>query len=194
MDLIEKVKKLAEHKCISPRDGFVLGIDYYIEKHQFDELLQIISSDRASEVGVQPEVKQLLAEIIEHRNKLPKSWNDEAVKLTMCGLTRCGRKHRNKFEVKMKVTARQTEKVLLKDLWMLDLKNTEILKITKEYALVSNRVQPEVKPANGGLPLCPICKEKAWKQPNGLVTHLVTSTWCPLSILTFEEKHWMKIR
>lgn len=74
MDLIEKVKKLAEHKCISPRDGFVLGIDYYIEKHQFDELLQIISSDRASEVGVQPEVKQLLAEIIEHRNKLPKSW------------------------------------------------------------------------------------------------------------------------
>lgn len=48
MDLIKEVKKLAEHKCISPRDGYVLGIDYYIEQHQFNELLKLISSYEAN--------------------------------------------------------------------------------------------------------------------------------------------------
>jgi hypothetical protein len=44
VNLIEDVKKLAEHKCVSPRDGFVLGVDYYIEQHQFGDLLKLISS------------------------------------------------------------------------------------------------------------------------------------------------------
>ena len=48
MGLIEEIKKLAEHKCISPRDGYVLGIDYYIEQHQFDNLLKLISTHEAN--------------------------------------------------------------------------------------------------------------------------------------------------
>ena len=42
----------------------------------------------------------------------------------------------------------------------------------------------------GALPACPICGEKAWKESTGLVVHLVRSTWCPLSVLAFDEKHW----
>ena len=61
MSLIEEVKKLAEHKCVSPRDGFVLGIDYYIEKHQFDELIKLISSYKANraETLVMPKIKRV---------------------------------------------------------------------------------------------------------------------------------------
>jgi len=42
----------------------------------------------------------------------------------------------------------------------------------------------------GALPPCPICGEKAWKESTGIVVHLVRSTWCPLSVLAFDEKHW----
>lgn len=44
----------------------------------------------------------------------------------------------------MEVKVRQVERVPLRDLWMIDLANADILKITKEYVVVSNKHEPRV--------------------------------------------------
>lgn len=72
MNLIEEVKKLAEHKCTSPRDGYVLGIDYYIEKHQFDKLIELITTNEANRV--QPEVSLPSRYILDDIRKYSDGW------------------------------------------------------------------------------------------------------------------------